>query len=55
MEIAKSVKIVIILGKKASHYTGLRIKVNFLFDRANIFSKKPAHKIGSKIKKRPTF
>ena len=30
-------------------------KVFFLFDRANIFSKKPPHKIGSKIKKRPTF
>ena len=32
-----------------------RTKVNFLFDRANILSKKPAHKIGSKIKKKPTF
>ena len=32
-----------------------RTKVNFLFDRANISSKKPAHKIGSKIKKIPTF
>ena len=30
-------------------------KVDFLFERANILSKKPAHKIGQKIKKKPTF
>ena len=32
-----------------------RTKVDFLFERANILSKKPARKIGSKIKKKPTF
>ena len=31
-----------------------RTKVEFLFERVNISSKKPAHKIGSKLKKRPT-
>ena len=30
-------------------------KVDFLFERANILSKKPALKIGSKIKKKLTF
>ena len=29
--------------------------MNFLFERANILSKKPARKIGQKIKKKPTF
>ena len=32
-----------------------RTKVDVLFERANILSKKPARKIGSKIKKKPTF
>ena len=32
-----------------------KTKVDFLFERANILSKKPARKIGSKIKKKPTF
>ena len=32
-----------------------RTEVDFLFERANILSKKPARKIGSKIKKIPTF
>ena len=30
-------------------------KVDFLFERANILSKKPARKIGQKIKRKPTF
>ena len=30
-------------------------KVDFLFERANILSKKPSCKIGSKIKKKATF
>ena len=33
----------------------IRTKVDFLFERANILSKKPARKIGQKIKKKPTF
>ena len=33
----------------------IRTKVDFLFERANIFSKKPARKIGQKIKKKPTL
>ena len=33
----------------------IRTKVNFLFERANILLKKPARKIGQKIKKKPTF
>ena len=32
-----------------------RTKVGFLFEIANILSKKPARKIGLKIKKKPTF
>ena len=32
-----------------------RTKVDFLFERANIFFKKPARKLGSKIKKKSTF
>ena len=32
-----------------------RTKVNFLFERANILSRKPARKTGSKIKKKPAF
>ena len=32
-----------------------RTKVDFLFERANILSKKSAHEIGSKMKKKPTF
>ena len=32
-----------------------RRNVDFLFERANILSKKPARKICSKIKKKPTF
>ena len=30
-------------------------KVDFLFERAKILSKKPARKIGQKFKKKPTF
>ena len=30
-------------------------KVDFLFERANILSKRPAGKIGSKIRRKPTF
>ena len=30
-----------------------RTKVEFLFEKANILSKKPARKIGSKSKKKP--
>ena len=34
----------------------IRTKVDFLFERVNILSKKPARKIGKKkIKKKPTF
>ena len=33
----------------------IRTKVDFLFERANILSKKPAHKIRQKIKKKPTL
>ena len=33
----------------------IRTKVDFLFERANILSKKPARKIGQKIKKKQTF
>ena len=32
-----------------------RTKVDFLLEKANILSKKPAHKIGQKIKKKQTF
>ena len=32
-----------------------RTKMGFLFERANILSKKPARKIGKKIEKKPTF
>ena len=32
-----------------------RTKVDFLSEQANILSKKSAHEIGSKIKKKPTF
>ena len=32
-----------------------RTKVDFLFERANILSKKSAHEIGSEMKKKPTF
>ena len=32
-----------------------RTKVNFLFERANILSKKQARKIGSKIEEKPNF
>ena len=32
-----------------------RDKVDLLFEIANILSKKPARKIGWKIKKKPTF
>ena len=32
-----------------------RKKVDYLFERANILSKKPARKIGSKIKKSQPF
>ena len=35
--------------------SGTRTKVDFLFERANILSKKPARKIGTRIKKKPTF
>ena len=33
----------------------IRTKVDFSFERANILSKKPARKIGRKIRKKPTF
>ena len=32
-----------------------RIEVDFLFERANILSKKPARKIGSKLRKGQLF
>ena len=32
-----------------------RTKVDFLLERANILSKKPTRKIGSDVKKKPTF
>ena len=33
----------------------IRTKGDSLFERANILSKKPARKIGQKIKKKPSF